>query len=94
MKDFYKVYEVKVVYSEGLATLTGPEPPPGIEGVDPHANNAPLGERGALGIGALRDRQRQVSNRVGTVQADDREQDPAAPRLPSGVRLGARARVR
>lgn len=28
-------------------------PPPGIEGVDPHANGAPLGERGALGIGAL-----------------------------------------
>ena len=40
------------------------------------------------------DRQRQVSNRIGAVQADDREQDPAAPRLPSGVRPGAHARVR
>jgi len=28
-------------------------PPLGIEGVDLHANGAPLGERGALGIGAL-----------------------------------------
>jgi methylene-tetrahydromethanopterin dehydrogenase len=28
-------------------------PPPGVEGLDPHANGAPLGERGALGIGAL-----------------------------------------
>jgi methylene-tetrahydromethanopterin dehydrogenase len=28
-------------------------PPSGIEGVDAHANGAPLGERGALGIGAL-----------------------------------------
>jgi methylene-tetrahydromethanopterin dehydrogenase len=28
-------------------------PPLGVEGVDLHANGAPLGERGALGIGAL-----------------------------------------
>jgi len=28
-------------------------PPSGIEGVDAHANGAPLGEHGALGIGAL-----------------------------------------
>ena len=28
-------------------------PPSGIEGVDAHANGTPLGERGALGIGAL-----------------------------------------
>jgi methylene-tetrahydromethanopterin dehydrogenase len=28
-------------------------PPPGVEGLDTHANGAPLGERGALGIGAL-----------------------------------------
>jgi len=28
-------------------------PPPGIEGLDPHANGAPLGERGAVGIGAF-----------------------------------------
>ncbi len=28
-------------------------PPPGVEGLDPHANGAPLGERGAVGIGAL-----------------------------------------
>jgi methylene-tetrahydromethanopterin dehydrogenase len=28
-------------------------PPSGIEGVDAHANGAPLGERGALGVGAL-----------------------------------------
>ena len=28
-------------------------PPPGIEGVDAHANGAPLGGRGALGVGAL-----------------------------------------
>jgi methylene-tetrahydromethanopterin dehydrogenase len=28
-------------------------PPPGIEGVDAHANGASLGERGALGVGAL-----------------------------------------
>ena len=40
------------------------------------------------------DRQRQVSNRVGAVQADDREQDCVAPRLPSGVRPGAHPGVR
>ena len=40
------------------------------------------------------DRQRQVSNRVWAVQTDDREQDSAAPRLPSGVRFGAYARVK
>jgi methylene-tetrahydromethanopterin dehydrogenase len=28
-------------------------PPSGVEGVDAHANGTPLGERGALGIGAL-----------------------------------------
>jgi methylene-tetrahydromethanopterin dehydrogenase len=28
-------------------------PPSGVEGVDAHANGSPLGERGALGIGAL-----------------------------------------
>ena len=28
-------------------------PPLGIEGLDLHANGAPLGERGALGVGAL-----------------------------------------
>jgi methylene-tetrahydromethanopterin dehydrogenase len=28
-------------------------PPSGIEGVDAHANGTPLGERGALGVGAL-----------------------------------------
>ena len=28
-------------------------PPPGVEGVDVHANGAPLGGRGAVGIGAL-----------------------------------------
>jgi methylene-tetrahydromethanopterin dehydrogenase len=28
-------------------------PPPGVEGLDAHANGAPLGERGAVGIGAL-----------------------------------------
>jgi methylene-tetrahydromethanopterin dehydrogenase len=28
-------------------------PPPGVEGVDAHANGAPLGAHGALGIGAL-----------------------------------------
>jgi methylene-tetrahydromethanopterin dehydrogenase len=28
-------------------------PPSGVEGVDAHANGAPLGEHGALGIGAL-----------------------------------------
>jgi len=28
-------------------------PPPGVEGVDAHANGAPLGPNGALGIGAL-----------------------------------------
>ncbi len=28
-------------------------PPLGVEGVDPHANSAPLGDHGALGIGAL-----------------------------------------
>ena len=41
----------------------------------------------------LGDRQRQVSNRVRAVQADDREQDRAPPRLPPGVRFGAHARV-
>ena len=29
-------------------------PPSGVEGVDAHANGAPLGEHGALGIGTLR----------------------------------------
>ena len=36
-----------------LAADVNAVPPPGIEGLDVHANGAPLGARGALGIGAL-----------------------------------------
>jgi methylene-tetrahydromethanopterin dehydrogenase len=36
-----------------LAADVNAVPPPGVEGLDAHANGAALGERGALGIGAL-----------------------------------------
>ena len=68
-------------------------PPSGIEGVDVHANGAPLGERGALGIGALAIGNIKYRTEFGAFQADDREQDPVAPRLPSGIRAGAHACV-
>ena len=36
-----------------LAADVNAVPPPGVEGLDVHANGAPLGERGAVGVGAL-----------------------------------------
>jgi methylene-tetrahydromethanopterin dehydrogenase len=36
-----------------LAADVNAVPPSGVEGVDAHANGTPLGERGALGVGAL-----------------------------------------
>ncbi len=36
-----------------IAADVNAEPPPGVEGLDVHANGAPLGDRGAVGVGAL-----------------------------------------
>ncbi len=54
-------------------------PPLGVEGVELNANGTPLGERGALGIGALAIGNVKYRTEFGPLQANDREQDRAAP---------------
>ena len=69
-------------------------PPLGIEGVDLQANGAPLGEHGALGVGALAIGNVKYRTEFGSVQANDREQNRPAPGLPPSLRIGADARLR